>query len=803
MQCIYGYKSIGKECFKIFSRIIRILIVIGLVISHSIPVYAISRMIFANNFDLAADFVVKSPQTYLELDFPVGRNLKIQSAVVSISITPGAQLHDDSSFSLYYNDKVIQTKTAREFRRQKDWSVKLPLSEPIENKIQVRIKAAMHISNDYCRDYNSGNLSYTINAKDTKLLLNYEMMPTKTVSDFLGSLQQSVFVVVPNSAELPDIMPAVWAYGILKKNLPHLQIQLVKASELTGKPSAPRVWVGLRKKLPPYFNKTQQGIELADGNTMLISAATVAELETASQRLSTIPAFQTDFKSGSATISTSAALGGKKSGINFGSPIAQEGLFQVASDFVVYSGQFGVFPEKLGMHLDGAYTISKDANRPVRMDVFFNDVIVHSSVLDQTGRFAKDIQFPSGTELLTQNKIKVQFSFPEDPEQCKIVGKLQSAQIYPTSYLWGEGQKKISHMTWQNISPFFSQQGSIIFDEKLNGTSLHILANIVHLLNQQLPGNSYAYPRAQWLTETSFIPVDQYVIVLAQAVNLPSFITEQLPGVQLANPNSYNPSGSSAMPSEFKNNEKIVVGRVAEYRNNPLIVISTNQDGNLIGGLITYFQRPENAMKIKGNIISYNQAGKIEDINLVEEKKINSFLTLEGTNKSLSDYFYFFNAKNLLIAAVVLAAIFIFILIYYILRKRRRNRELYSDEDEEYESESGVRDDLHSEYYDDLDKDFAEATKPVALRKRGRPRKTTPPGIIQSKPVQVASKKQTTLPITVADAAPKRGRPRKSENMAEPTESVISAGQPEPVEFVEQKRKRGRPPKNQTANVRF
>ena len=764
------------------------------------PAYAISRLILANNFDSAADFVVKSPQTYLVLDFPVGRNLKIQSAVVSISINPGAQLHDDSAFSLYYNDKVIQTKTAREFRRQKDWSVNLPLSEPIENKIQVKIKAAMHISNDYCRDYNSGNLSYTINAKETKLLLNYEMMPTKTVSDFFGSLQQSVFVVVPNSAELPEIMRAVWAYGILKKNLPHLQIQLVKASELTGKPSSPRVWVGLRKKLPPYFNKTQQGIELADGNTLLISAATVAELEVASQRLSTIPAFQTELKSGSGTNSATAALGGKKSGINFGSPIAQEGLFQVASDFIVYSGQFGVSPEKLGMNLDGAYTISKDANRPVRMDVFFNDVIVHSSVLDQTGRFTKDIQFPNGTELLTQNKIKVQFNFPEDPEQCKIVGKLQSAQIFPTSYLWGEGQKKISHMTWQKISPFFSQQGSIIIDEKLNGSSLDLLTKTVHLLNQQLPGNNYAFPRAQWLTEASFIPVDQYVIVLAQAANLPSFITEQLPGVQPANANSYNPSGSSAMPSEFKNSEKLVVGRVAEYRNNPLIVISTNQDANLISRFITYFQRPENVMKIKGNIISYTQAGKIEDINLVEEKKMNSFLTLEGPNKSFSDYFYFINARNLLIAAVIVAAIFIFMLIYYILRKRRRNRAQYSDEDEQYESESGVHDDRSIEYYDDLDEDYAEARKPLAIRKKGRPRKTTPPEIIQSKPVQVATKKQTTIPMTVAEAAPKRGRPRKSENTAEPTENVIAASQPEPVAFVEQKRKRGRPPKNQTAN---
>ena len=46
----------------------------------------------------------------------------------------------------------------------------------------------------------------------------------------------------------------------------------------------------------------------------------------------------------------------------------------------------------------------------------------------------------------------------------------------------------------------------------------------------------------------------------------------------------------------------------------------------------------------------------------------------------------------------------------------------------------------------------------------------------------------------------KRGRPRKSENTAEQTATIIAVRQPEPVAFVEQKRKRGRPPKNQTAN---
>lgn len=774
----------------------RIWIVIGLLLSHSVPVHAISKLIFANNYDSALDQIVRAPQSYYVLDFPVSRNTKIQSAIVSISITPGNQIHDDSGFSLIYNDKVVQTKTARDLRRQKEWSVNLPVGELIENKIQVKIKSSLHISNDYCRDYNSGNLSYTINAKETKLLLNYEMVPSRTVNDFFGNLQQSVFVVVPNNAELADIMPAVWAYGILKKQLPHLQVQLVKASDLTGKPASPRVWVGLRKKLPPYFNKTQPGIELADANTLLISAATIAELEVASQRLSTIPALLTDTKSSSGGSSV-VLPAGKTGGINFGNPVAQEGLFQVTSDFVIYSGQFGVAPEKLGMNLEGAYTISKDANKPVRMDVFFNDVIIHSSALDQTGRFTKNISFPSGIELLTQNKIKVQFNFPEDPEQCKIIGKLQSAQIFPSSYLWSEGQKKITHMTWQNVSPFFSHQGSIIIDEKLNGNSLDLLAQTVHLLNQQLPKNSYAYPRAQLLAELSFIPVDQFVVVLSRAANLPSFILEQLPGVQVANANSYNPAGTSALPSEFKDSEKLVMARVVDYRDNPLIVISTNQDGNLLNRFITYFQRPENAMKIRGNIISYSQSGKIEDINIIEEKKTSNIFNLDVYNKSLLSKIYFTDNKIFIMSIVIVAIIIcVLLIVYFILRKRKRNnQDQYSDDDDdEYATDNSVQAVQQVEYYDDLDDPYHESAQTKVIRKRGRPPKTKQTEVLESKVVRVSSKTETTMPLTMASPK-KRGRPRKSGDEIKLIGESKPANKAESVELVTE-RKRGRPPKN-------
>lgn len=775
----------------------RILLVIGIILTHSVPTSAISRVIPTINYDPALDVVVRAPQSSYFLDFPAPRQVKLQSAIVSVALTPGSQIHEDSTFSIIYNDKAIQTRTAKDLRQRKEWIISLPTADLMQNKIRVQIKANMHISNDFCRDYNSGNLFFTVHPKESKLTLNYEMMPTKTVSDFFGNLQQIVYVVVPNNAELAEIMPAAWVYGIIKKNYPHMQVGLVKAAELAGKPAAPRVWVGTKGRLPAYFSKTTAGIELADANTLLISGATLGELEAAVQRLATVPLLMMDSAAGAKEgSSSSSAAGGKTPGITFGNQVAQEGLFQVTSDFVVYAGQFGTVPEKLGMNLEGAYTVSKDSNKPVRMDVFFNDKIVNSSVLDQTGRFTREINFPAGTELLSQNRIKVQFNFPDDPDQCKIVGKLQSAQIFPNSYLWGEGKKKISHMTWQNISPYLSQQGTVIIDEKLNGNILEILAKTINYLNRQLPEKAYAYPRVQGLSELAFIPPDQFVLVLAQAKNLPGFIVEQLPGLQAQGANSYNPSGSSTMPSEFKNSEKLAIGRVSEYKNNPLVVVATNQDGNLISLFLEYIGKPENAQKIRGNIVAYFQSGKIEDINLAKIEQSTSAMPIDIKNSAVD--FWQKNQKAIIFTGVAVIVVILLISLYWFLRKRKKEREYYSEYEDEARGPEQTETTMqqYPQYYDDLDEELAHNPELIIAPRRGRPRKAA---VLAAASQHEIIENEAPRQSIAVEAPRKRGRPKK-----QPVEATLNTNvwQPaEPIVIQVEKRKRGRPPKNSQPQI--
>jgi uncharacterized protein YxeA len=348
-------------------------------------------------------------------------------------------------------------------------------------------------------------------------------------------------------------------------------------------------------------------------------------------------------------------------------------------------------------------------------------------------------------------------------------------------------------MTWQNISPYLSQQGTVVIDEKLNGNLLGVLAKTVNYLNQQLPENSYAYPRVQGLADFAFIPPDQFVLVLAQAVNLPGFILDQLPGLPTQGANSYNPSGSSTLPSEFKNNEKLAIGRVMEYKNNPLIVVSTNQDGNLISQFLTYISKPENAMKIRGNILAYNQSGKIEDVNLATVEKPEKNNILPADMKISIIEFWQKNQFKIILIGVVIVAIILLIALYYFLRKRKKANKYYEEYEEEDEIESKqAAAQQYPQYYDDLDEELENKPLPITAAKRGRPRKSAA-AVVQQ--IEIAHKEPARQSIP-AEAPRKRGRPPKRPVEAAEFVAVRPPAPVEPIVIVAEKRKRGRPPKN-------
>lgn len=630
---------------------------------------AVSRNIGMDALGYDADIAVSAPYSSLTLEIPVPRLAKLQSATATLSLTPNTQLNAETIFFFYYNDKLVETRTVKELRQRKTFTLNLPVTWEYHETLRLQIKSNMFITDDLCRDYYSGGLFFTLH-KDSRINLNYDMLPVQTVADFFGSFQQSLYVVVPDSAVLPETMPAAWTYGILRRIYPHLDIQILKSSELASKPPAPRVWVGLRNQLPAYFNKTQAGIALADANTLLISAADTPALGQLVKQLADLPVFPVNPAASQriAIQPVDTPVGKATQAVSFGNSAVQEGIVLVPADFQLYPSLLSKIPERMGLYLEGAHTVSFEPGRPVRLDVFFNNNLVHSSVLDQTGRFSRDILLPSGLEMFARNNLSVQFNYPEEPGVCRVRGKLQSAQIFPHSYLWGAGQYKNRDYAWQNIGLFFAGPGTLLVDEKLGATTLRLVAETVLLMNRQLPLGVYAYPVSQPLSVQTSVPSEQYVMVLAVTGNVPPIFQDKMPIALGRDFTLYRKENQTTL-FEYQANVNAVVGRIGQNGNHPLVVLSANIDGAMLADALRFLNRSGNYGGMSGNVMVYRSPDRLYSFDVRDKSVRVEQPAAKGMLAGLWD-----KNKNLLLLAAALFALLLLLILFSRALRSRRNQ---------------------------------------------------------------------------------------------------------------------------------
>jgi hypothetical protein len=251
--------------------------------------------------------------------------------------------------------------------------------------------------------------------------VNYDLRPARTVADFFDSLQQTVLVVAPDAPNCPKSRRAPGPMRCCESNF-RIWTRLVRAADLPKLPPVPRIWVGLASRLPAYFKNAAAGVTLMDPNTLLISAVDVPALKSYVRELAELPIFALNPAASQALSVQPAGISESDpvEAIPFGNHYAQDGIEVVPVDFPLYPALLAKPPERLGLHIEGTYTVSSDSLRPVRLDIFMNNNLVHSTAMDQTGQFKKDVLLPDALELQTRNQLSLQFRYPENPDSAGL-----------------------------------------------------------------------------------------------------------------------------------------------------------------------------------------------------------------------------------------------------------------------------------------------------------------------------------------------------------------------------------------------
>ena len=604
-------------------RLAGMLIAVFILWIGSLPVHAVSRNLTFETLGLETDVKVSAPHSSISFDFPVPRLAQVQSATATFFITPNAQLNGDTIFFFYFNDKLIETRTAKEIRQQKNLILKLPVDGVAREFARIKIKSGMFITDDLCRDYHSGGLLFTVH-RNTFLNLTYGMMPVHTVQDFFGSFQQTLILVVPDNATMEEYAPGAWIYGLLKKAHPDLDIQFVRAAELVKLPPVPRIWIGLETKLPGYFKGAAPGITLVDPNTLLISAADLPSLRSYAKQIPDLPIFSVDPTAGRhitiAPAETNSGLATEA--IAFGNNNDQEGILSVLTDFQIFPALMEKIPERMGLHLEGSHSAAVDSARPVRMDVILNSQLVYSSALDQSGRFKRDILLPELLELRSRNDLKIQFNYPEETGLCRERGKILSAQIFPSSYMWGGGQYRINQFSWSNIGLLFGRQGTILFDEALGTNTLKIAGELSYFLNRQLPPGTNAFPDYMPLSLRTEAPEGAYILAAGITGNIPAALQDQMP-TSLGKDFTVYRKGTQNALFEHQANMNSVLGQIGEIKGIPLVILSANLDGGQLHTALRFLGRIANYDDLTGNVFVFQQQNQLYTFD-VRERSVKS-----------------------------------------------------------------------------------------------------------------------------------------------------------------------------------
>ena len=622
--CRDGLATLWKNMREMETEMIRkwvsltiLVLVLALAVS---PALAVNRNISLDSLGFDRDIWVGAPGASFVTEFPLPPLARVRSASALLAVTPGPQLHADNVFLFYFNDRLVATRTARELRREPRFSLPLPPSADGAPVARLRIQSNLYMSEDRCRDLFSGGLFFTVH-RDTALRVDYDLRPVRTVADFFDGLQQTVLVVAPNGAELAEVTPAAWTYSLLRKQYPQLDVRLVRAADLSKLPPVPRIWVGMTSRLPAYFKNAAAGMALVDPNTLLISAVDAPTLKSYVRELAELPIFALN-------PATSQLLSVQPAGLQepepveampFGNHYAQEGIVTVPVDFSLYPALLSKPPERLGLHIEGTYTVSPDSLRPVRLDIFMNNSLVYSSMLDQTGQFKKDVLLPNALELRTRNTLGIQFHYPEETGQCRIRGMVQSVQIFPQSYMWGAGQYRFDRFAWNNIGVFFNRVGSVLVDERLGDQLLPIIAESAYFIERQLPQGSHAFPEILPLTAEA--PVGNYVLAVGMAERIPQSLQERMPVSVGRDFTLYRRQNRTTL-FEYQAAENLVVGRIGDWNGFPLVIMSANRDAALLSEALRRLNRGRHYDDLTGNLLVYRPEAPFYSLD-IREKGIN------------------------------------------------------------------------------------------------------------------------------------------------------------------------------------
>lgn len=549
------------------------------------------------------DLVLSGPQTVLRRVFPLPRAQLLANSTMTLELVPAPYLNPMSVFKIYLEGQAVKTVTAGDLRKQS--LIKIPLTQNLMDKREVALEVRPNIfaTDNICLDDQRGQLFYTVK-NSSQLFLNFNLLAPSRPADFFQSLYKGLAIVLPDQPSWGEVTAGVWAYGMLQKQYPSQKIALIFARDVKQVAGLPELWLSLDDHLPRVWNAYASQSALIGSDKLLIAADSEESLKGQVKQLG--------LSLQSSNYNSSPV---KDGAVFFGNSGPQEGLTTVAADFSLYPVLLGEPPKRMALHLEGQYTPESQAGKAVRMDVYFNRNLIDSVMLDNSGVFRRDIGVPTTLPFYARNNLSLQFQY-NDTNQCKFSGPVHRVQLDYSSFVKGSGTYSKERYGWRNFGMLLSQKGAILLPDQELDQWVQSAANMVLLLNEQLPDGQFAYPELMPLTQYKETASLGYTVVLAKAEALP---TELAP-----------------YQGDFNSD---ALGRIELVDTRTLMIWTTHQSPAFIANAIHKLRFALAAGQAEGNQVLYSQhnplvfedsrdAASLKDLKLPDHSWWNAVLEL-------------------------------------------------------------------------------------------------------------------------------------------------------------------------------
>lgn len=549
------------------------------------------------------DLVLSGPQSALRRVFPLPRAQFLANNMLAVELVPAPYLNPMSVFKIYLDGQVVKTVTAGDLRKQS--LLKIPLAQDFldQREVVLEVRPSIFATDHISLDDQRGQLFYTVK-NSSQLFLNFNLLPPIRPADFFQSLYKGLAIVLPDQASWGELTAGAWAYGMLQKQYPYQAIALVFARDVKQVAGLPQLWLSLDEHLPHSWSAYAGQSALIGADKLLLSSSSEENLKDQVKQLE--PILQRTHDSSNPV---------KDRAVFFGNNGPQEGLTTVPIDFSLYPALLGEPPKRMNLHLEGQYTPESQSGKAVRMDVYFNRNLIDSVMLDNSGTFKRDIGVPTTLPFYARNDLSLQFQY-NDGNQSNFSGPVHRVQIDYSSFVKGSGNYSKERYGWRNFGMLLNQAGAILLPEDEAGQWEQSAANMVLLLNEQLPDGHFAFPELRPLSQYKETESLGYTIVLAKAESL---------STELA-----------AYQGDFNSD---ALGRIELVGTRLVMIWSTHQSPEFIATALQKLRAALAAGQAEGNQALYSQhnplmfadnrdAASLRDLRLTDHSWWNAVLEL-------------------------------------------------------------------------------------------------------------------------------------------------------------------------------